>query len=404
MSIFYLIFILLTAYYSFRYDGIEEYDPHKRHRLWLMCIYLICLSGFSYGLGADKFVYMDEFEEYPNSLSELGDYIQLNMIFKGEMPLWTIINAVCKVYFDSFYVIQFLESIAINTVVCYLVSKYTHRYFLFLLIYFFTLQYFVFNTEVMRESFALAFILLGFDGWLSGKKWLFFIMLPIAVSIHLSAIIAILFPFAKIKLSWKLLYFLGIATFIFWLVSDVLISKVIVRLIGEEGAFANKLMIYAIQATPIFGYLRAVLTYLVFPFITIYSSILWETDDEMRKRKEKIASFMVLLAVMASSFAGFARFYNYVQIFYLIMLADFVYMLFRIKKHFIIRLGTVTGICFILMLLYFAHYKSTNTYFYEFFYPYTCILDEDADVAFRPIAHDEAINVIADDKNTREVK
>ena len=58
MSIFYLIFIVLAVYFSYRYDGIEEYDSHKQHRLWLMCGYLICLTGFSYGLGGDKFVYM----------------------------------------------------------------------------------------------------------------------------------------------------------------------------------------------------------------------------------------------------------------------------------------------------------------------------------------------------------
>ena len=90
MSVFYLIFIALSAYFSFRYDGIEEYNSHKQHRLWLMCIYLICLTGFSYGLGADKFTYMDEFEEYPNTFDEIGDIIFQQIVFKGEMPLWTI--------------------------------------------------------------------------------------------------------------------------------------------------------------------------------------------------------------------------------------------------------------------------------------------------------------------------
>ena len=83
MSIFYLIFILLTAYYSYRYDGIEEYDSHKQHRLWLMCFYLICLAGFSYGLGGDKFTYMEEFEEYPNDFSEIKDYIFLKVILRS---------------------------------------------------------------------------------------------------------------------------------------------------------------------------------------------------------------------------------------------------------------------------------------------------------------------------------
>ena len=115
-------------------------------------------------------------------------------------------------------------------------------------------------------------------------------------------------------------------------------------------------------------------------------------------------SFMVALGILASSLAGFNRLYNYVQIFYLIMLADFLYMLFRVKNHLIIRMGVLAGTLFLLLLRYMTPYQSTKTHFYDFFYPYTCILDENADFAFRPIAHNEATNVIADEKNTREIQ
>ena len=127
MSIFYLIFIGLALYFCFRYDGIEEYDQHKEHRLWLMCGYLICLSGFSYGLGGDKFAYMVYFEEYPTSFSETADVIWIQLMLRGHMPLWTIVNIFAKVVFNSFYAVQFIESAAINIAVCYIVSKYTHR-------------------------------------------------------------------------------------------------------------------------------------------------------------------------------------------------------------------------------------------------------------------------------------
>lgn len=103
MSIFYLIFIMLTAYFSFRYDGIEEYDSHKQHRFWFMCFYLICLTGFSYGLGGDKFVYMREFEEYPDTFTEVGDYIWLQLMLKGQMPGWTLLNLISRSVFHSFY-------------------------------------------------------------------------------------------------------------------------------------------------------------------------------------------------------------------------------------------------------------------------------------------------------------
>lgn len=403
MSIFYVIFVGLTVYFSFRYDGVEEPDSHKRHRLWLMCIYLICLSGFSYGLGGDKFAYMEEFEAYPDSYSETVDYIWLNFMFNGEMPLWTIINIIAKVSFDSFYVVQLLESAAINISVCYLVSKYTHRYFLFLLIYFFTLQYFVFNTEVMREGFAMAFILIGIDGYMNGKKWLYFLMLPIGLMLHLSALTALIFPFFHFKISWKSLGIAFFTAFSIWLLSDLVLIRLMISVLGGIGAIIKKILFYSIQATTIFGFLRSAITYLILPFVVMYTVTQAEPSKELKECREKMMSFMLVLSVLASSFAGFVRLFNYVQIFYLIMLADFVYMLFRSKEYFIMRVGTLVAIVFLISLNYRIYYKSTDTYYYNFFFPYTCILDEDESVYVREKAHSEAVNPELTDNNVRDI-
>ncbi len=404
MTIFYVIFVFLAAYFSFRYDGIEEHDRHKRHRLWLMCTYMILLTGFSYGLGGDKFVYMEEFESYPNSFHESENYIWLCFMLKGQMPLWTWANMVCKVIFDSFYAVQLLESAAINIAVCFLVSKYTHRYFLFLLVYFFSLQYFIFNTEIMREGFAMSFVLFGIHNYLIGRRWAFYILMPIAILFHISAITALLFPFIRFKITpMSLLYAISVA-FGIWLFSDLVLGKVMMGVLGGMGAMVQKVLFYSIQASTFFGFMRSVLTYLVFPFIIAYTSMYYESSDRIKKYKEKIISFLLILGILASSFAGFVRLYNYVQIFYLIMLADFIYLLFRTKEHLIIRIGTLTGTVFLIMLTYFIHYKTTNTHYYDFFYPYTCILNENDDVYYRATAHAEATNIEKSDKNVRNIE
>lgn len=404
MSIVYLIFVLLTAYFSYRYDSIEEYDSHKQHRLWLMCGYLICLTGFSYGLGGDKFVYMDEFEFYPSTFSEAFEYIVTGLLTRGQMPLWTLVNIFCKTIFDSFYAVQLLQSAAINIAVCYIVSKYTHRYFLFLLLYFFSLKYFIFNCEVMREGFALAIMMIGMHGYMNGRKWLFYVLLPFALMFHISAIITILFPFINFKLSWKTLYIAIVLSFVFWLASDLVMGKILSLAFGGQGAFAAKVMFYSLQASSIFGYLRYLLTYLIFPFIIMYFMILDETDVEMKRIRIKLTSYMVVLAVIAVSIYPLARFYNYVQIFYLCMFADFQFVLLRKYEHLVIRVGT--SICTILLMFwfYFSHYETTNTYYYDFFYPYTCILNENKGVYFRSVAHDEATNPQVTDKNTRDIE
>lgn len=404
MSIFYLIFIIITAYFSFRYDGIEEYDAYKQHRLWLMCIYMILLSGFSYGLGGDKFIYMEEFERYPNTFSEAGNYIWLQFMLSGQMPLWTLINMVAKSVFHSFYALQLIESAAINIAVCYVASKYTHRYFLFLLIYFFSLQYFVFNTEIMREGLALSFALVGMHGYLSGRKWQFFLLVPIGVLFHVSAVIALLLPFAKLRISWTTLGIAFFTSFFIWVLSDVALSKVMMAVLGGMGALVEKIMFYSIQASTLFGFLRSCITYLVFPFIMIYSVLSYETSEEVKQNKTRLASFVIILAVAASSFAGFTRVFNYAQVFYLIFFADFVFISFRQKEHLILRFGTLACTVFFIFSTYRIHYKSTNKYFYEFYYPYTCILDEDKSVFIREITHYESAGIEGSDKNVRNLE
>ena len=404
MSVFYLIFIVITVYYSFRYDRIEEYDQHKQHRFWLMCFYLICLSGFSYGLGGDKLVYMEEFEEYPNKFAEVGNYVWIQFITKGQMPLWTLVNLLSKSVFHSFYALQLMQSAIVNTAVCYIASKYTHRYFMFLLLYFFTLQYFIFNTEVMREGLGMSFVLLGMHGYMTGRKWLFYVMLPIGAMFHVSVFAALLFPFARFRMTWKRFAIFCMISFAIWLLSDIFLANLMVAVLGGMGKMVEKVLFYSMQATTVFGFLRSLITFLIFPFIIMFTVVQNEEDEDKRRAMEQMLSYMVFLGVLASSFAGFVRLYNYSRIFYLVLFATFLYTMFREKRHLIVRIGTLVGTVFLIMLQYMMTYKSTNKHFYDFYYPYTCILNETHDVYIREVTHIESAGLEETDKNVRNIK
>jgi hypothetical protein len=69
----------------------------------------------------------------------------------------------------------------------------------------------------------------------------------------------------------------------------------------------------------------------------------------------------------------------------------------------VIKIGTLVGTLFLLFLQYRIYYKSTDTYYYDFFFPYTCILDENQDVYIREIAHYEAVTGEETDNNVRKV-
>jgi hypothetical protein len=255
----------------------------------------------------------------------------------------------------------------------------------------------------MREGFAMAFILIGIDGYMNGKKWLYFLMLPIGLMLHLSALTALIFPFFHFKISWKSLGIAFFTAFSIWLLSDLVLIRLMISVLGGIGAIIKKILFYSIQATTIFGFLRSAITYLILPFVVMYTVTQAEPSKELKECREKMMSFMLVLSVLASSFAGFVRLFNYVQIFYLIMLADFVYMLFRSKEYFIMRVGTLVAIVFLISLNYRIYYKSTDTYYYNFFFPYTCILDEDESVYVREKAHSEAVNPELTDNNVRDI-
>ena len=403
MTIFYLIFILLAVYYCFRYDGIEEYDSHKQHRLWLMCGYLICLTGFSYGLGGDKFTYMEQFENYPSTLEDTKLFIMKGMLLGMQMPLWTIINMVCKFLFNSFYAVQLAESFVINVAVCFAISRYTHRYFLTLLLYFLSLQYFIFNTEIMREGFALGLSLIGMHFWIKKRRWMFAVMICLAVTAHVSAVIAFLFPFARFKASWKTLAVAVMVSLLLWAVSDEIMGRAYGLLAGT-GTLAVKAMYYSLQTSSALAVLVHDLRFLILPFIMMYSSVQMESSEQLRKYKEHFLAYFTILAVIVSAIPGLIRFYNYAYIYYFIMTAEFIYTLFRYREHIIPKVGTLAVSIFFVIQFYRGYYESSNSYFYEFYYPYTCILNEDADVSFRIVAHGEAIAQQIRDKNIRDIE
>lgn len=402
MTVIYLIFILLSAYFSFRYDG-KDNDSHKNHRFWLLCIMLIMISGFSYGLGGDKFAYMSTFDAMATDLP-LTESVYFGVLLQGYMPLWTILTVLIKKYFASFYVIQFVQSTIVNITYCSVIKKYTNKWFMFLLLYFVFEIYFQFNMEVMREGVAIAFSLIATERFFKGHKVQFYGIIAFALLFHISAVVMLIFPFIRIKITNRTLPYALLTSFLVWALSDLVIVRLATMVLGSTGMLVQKFIFYSLQASTIFGYIRNVATYLVLPFVVMFFYLSTKKNDGNFKKFEHVVAFSVFLGVLASSFAGFVRFYNYIQIFYLAMLAEFAYSLFTEKKHLIIKSGTFAGLVFLLMLKYFTYFPANKAYLYQLFVPYTCILDEDRHVFFRNDIHDEATNGEVNDKNTRDIR
>lgn len=404
MSLVYIIFLLTAAYFSLRWDGVSEDNAFKDHRFWLMCLMLICIVGFSYGLGGDKFTYMDQFEAIPDDVS-VAEYLSLAIVVQGNMPLWTLLAIFAKRCFDSFYALQLIQATIINVIFCYYASRYTHRKFIFLMAYFLSLNFFLFNTEVMREAIAVAICMVGMEAYMNGKRKWFFVCYVIAILFHVSASIVILFPLLKFKISYKTLGIAVLSSLLIWVLSDLIFGKIVMSVLGGTGAMATKIIRYSTVASNFNGYVGSLIRYLILPFIVMYYSYYWEEDEKVKTKKGRLISFHIVLAVCACSLAGFTRFRNYMEIYYLIMLSDFIYMLFKTKEKLILRVGTlVLTVFLVIWMQYMVFFPENKVYFYQLFVPYRCILNEDDDVFFREEVHLEAVKDEVSDEGTRDIK
>lgn len=82
--------------------------------------------------------------------------------------------------------------------------------------------------------------------------------------------------------------------------------------------------------------------------------VLFEPSEERRRRKEKLTAYMVVLAIIAIAIFPLARFYNYIQIFYLVMFTEFVYTLLWHYEHLVIDWNIHRYLPYHVLVLFFA--------------------------------------------------
>ena len=400
----YIIYIVLTLILSIIFDGRENDNPHKRLWYGITCLYLILLAGLRYCLGGDTQSYMIDFDYVPTSSHYFRAYIVDQFVEHSYMPGWSLLNIFCANVFGTFYAVQLIQAFVVNTCIFYLFKRYTKHVFLCALLFGLTGNFFNFNTEVMREAFAICLAGIGMLQYQNGKKIQFYLLICIGLFFHLSAAFALLFPFIHFKdINLRLLSITLLLSFVLWGLSDLLMTYLPQYLNGEL-AIVAKVLIYSNSKSTIFGYLSAAIHYIICQGAIIYFTYKYMDDDDERKSHfAHYASFYLFTAITACGLAGFNRFLNYSIIFILIIVAEYIY---HIKKQ--LTELTITK-CVLLLLFFFFPFLHFNIYmpetekrFYEFFVPYTSVLNEQENVDYRLYMYYEAVGTEKSQKNTRD--
>lgn len=389
----YILFIVMTFVLSLLYDGQEEYTRTKKAWYIIVGLYLILLAGFRNGVGGDTQQYMLAFEEVPSTWGELNEFIHDELIDSGYMPGWSVLVFLCKCWFDSFYAVQLIQALIVNIGILYLFRQYTTHIFLCAMLYGISNAFFLFNMEVMREAISVVLCGIGMHHYLRGYKWKFYALVGVSLLFHISALISLLFPLARLKqITLKTMIWAFISALALFLLSDAVVTYLPSLLESSVNRIAEKIFMYSDITLNIFGFLENTFQYLIINAGILFFAQWSIGEDEQRQQDyARYMTFYLMITVLICGFIGFSRFKNYTTIFFLIMLTEFIYNYkSQLYTNALIKIVVLAGLIFYTGRYYFTYYPRCNGYKYEFFYPYTSILDEKVDTSYREDMHDEA--------------
>lgn len=370
----YLIVFLLALLFAYQYD-IKKRVQGKETAYFMLFLSAVLVAACRYVVGGDTLRYMRYWEEYPI----FGDG---NIFYQARFdPLWTLLNVACKSVCDDFIFFQFVHTIMLNGILFYGVFKkqeYFKRYRFTVVLFYFVYVYIYFNTEVLRESLAVAFFLLGFPS-LQEKKWgRYYIFAIIAFLFHSSAIVVFFFPFFKyIQYNKKniIIVFLAVITtfLIFNDLLEVLLlnEKMTVKYASYDDSYKN-------LNGKIFDFIR---------YFVVIALLVYINDVKLKKRSAVYTILYVINAFIAAISIGNpavgGRFYNYI---WLLVIGYYVYVLYNVSysKYFhIVRKRVVLLLVVCPLLFYYERYFRNDSIVMSGvmsgfrYYPYISVFQKD---------------------------
>ena len=319
---------------------------------WLLCVYCIALFGLRYRVGMDTLNYMDSYYEViPLNKLKIEDLFGLKVA-----PLYGLIQSFCKMLSSQFYVMQLAVAALFNIPLFWFVKNHTNNpYYGFCL--FFIIEGLYFNTDIMRESLAVVCFLINLDN-IEKKRWTrYYFGCLIAVSLHYSALITLLFPFAR-KMRFNMLYIVLLILFFFAqkMIGDYLLPFITYEAIANRVASLQKFG----ESLNINWIIMRVLRHTVVPIFIIAFARFYRKHH----RYEWCSCLYALIGLGCIEYSIiFSRFTNYLVVPFLIYLLETV---FSSRKY-------VIKYLIIFLFLFISFYSRIKSKDFKLYIPYHSI-------------------------------
>jgi hypothetical protein len=332
--------------------------------------------GLRYHVGGDSIRYGIYFE---NS-SDFKDILAYGVAQGGFQPGWIVLQALSKTIIDDFAFFQLVHCSIVVGVIFYLANKHCQHRFTFVALFYFS-WYPYFCTEIMRESLAIVFFLLGIDSLISKKYINYYLMCVVAFLFHAGAAVLFILPFLFRALSkpssFKQFLYISIGVFVVSIMFETILGSLTDFLFSGNQLLENKsedlskssnLNIYGIIITIINSFcVFFTYWYLKKSFLsTPYSCF--------------VVSMYLMTIILSMVFIPLSRLQNYFVIPFFFVFVDFLYDSIIVRKYkFLLRLSLILFLCSRLSF-YVSDVKIDNPYvkpikYYQFYYPYHSIIN-----------------------------
>lgn len=377
MLYLFIILYLIALIYYFDYRKNNRY---KKIHYSILLIILVLLSGLRYRMAPDSVAYMDNFKYLMVPMSELS----LKSFTESRyQPFWILINSFCK-SIGSYVLLQIICAMILNVCVFHFFKKTTTKFFTCILFYF-LVDYFYFNMEIVRESLAIGVFLLAMIKYNENKIVSSYFLIFIAFLFHHFAAILFIVPFfltKKISLKFKLLFLLGVIFFLFTFQSPLaFIDSYLSKFSTVDVTFYD----LADFKMSVFGYLYMSLKIIpVLVFILLYRK---RDIPNVFFRKDLLFSlsllYVFIIIIRATTIPFIERFSNYFIFFVILLLTGAIYDVVERYIIKIFRFNTILVISILCFLFQISPYLEISPMFgvplYKRYYPYYSVISEKTD-------------------------
>lgn len=390
----YIVVLFYLVYLIWKYDIRKQKIGNLMHYNIVLLIFIL-VAGLSYRLGVDtiryEFYFYDQFEYTWDGL--------FKHVFRshGE-PLFVLTNLLTKDFFGEFFVSRLVMSLFYHMVFFWFVRKHSPAPFTTILLYA-VFQYFNFNFQVIRETMAVSFFLIGLDGLLQSKpKYIKYVCcIILAMGFHHFAFLALFFPFF-FHLKPNKFYLIQLA--VLFLVGSSL-SIVIGEVASLEfinDSLSDKVEGYVESSRYGQRTISSIINWVVFFFgILIPSCIMVFQAKKADSRLVSLALFYIIITVLRyTSFGILFRINNYLFFIFAIVITQAFYdhdyckgIGFRRNRYQNFRIKLCMW-CITIMVAYrFAFlYVSGMT----MYYPYSSVITHDLDEKRETLYYEMGIN------------